>query len=93
MLLGRQHATEYGSGWRGEDNPFGREIGCGFTPGHYWCRFQWLIRCLGGENCGEQTEIKKNVEDTYTGGRQQLLEILFDMNLTLGKVHSRYASA
>ncbi len=68
ILFGHQHATEYGHGWRGDDNRSDVKSVTGSHPAVIGVDFSGLSGRSENEISDEKILLKKNIEDTYNRG-------------------------
>ena len=68
ILFGHQHATEYGSGWRGEENRSDVKSVTGSHPAVIGIDFMGFSEVSNEEIAENKRLLKKNVEDTYNRG-------------------------
>lgn len=68
ILFGHQHATEYGSGWRGEENRSDVKSVTGSHPAVIGIDFMGFSEVSNEEIAENKRILKKNVEDTYNRG-------------------------
>ena len=68
ILFGHQHATEYGHGWRGDENRSDVKSVTGSHPAVIGVDFSGLSGRSASEIAAEEKLLKKNIEDTYNRG-------------------------
>jgi mannan endo-1,4-beta-mannosidase len=68
ILFGHQHATEYGSGWRGENNRSDVKSVTGSHPAIIGVDFMGLSGLSKEKIAENKLKLKKNVEATYNRG-------------------------